>query len=480
MRKIAYLPFAIAVALSSGYAVAGTSLTDADTSFEERVEKLENSVDRLDNFNFAGYFRGGWTTTDTGSTDATVTVGKGILANGTSYTRGNWAQGALGRLGNEFYGWYDFLLSKQFYDKDGVTMKAVVMMDGSLSMQQSPGNITAGDGESFTFSDMYLSTKGLIKDNPSAEFWVGKHGLPVKAIKLFDWKYLHNSIGAGIGLQNYKLDKGNFNIALSRYDYSVYKTDISGTTKVNTNSVQTRWNDIPVADDLSLDLFADYVLANKSDDVKELEDAGTLFTLKDSGMIGGALKKKYADGSFNEFVVQAANNGMASNMARIHGANPILAHGGNYLGEQSGGSLVRFVTQGENFVGDHFGIAHAAAVATSSDIVDPETWSAHSDIDYFRAAIRPAYIWANNNQTGVELGYFKQESKTDGETLTESGFKTTLYHALKFGKSINTTPEIRFYASYLKALDNELDNVVFAGGQDHEIQFGVTADVAFW
>ena len=474
MKKIAYLPYAIAVALSSGYVAADTNTSLVSDSFEERVEKLENEVDRLNNFNFAGYFRAGWETATNGDTDATVTYPSGAVAD-----RGNWAQGALGRFGNEFYGWYDFMFSEQFYDKDGVTAKAVVLMDGSLDMQTNASDINGGDGDSFTFSDMYLSTKGLIKSDPKAEFWLGKHGLAAKEIKLFDWKYMSSQSGAGVGINNLTVGPGSLDIGLLRYDFTVFKSDFTNSEKVNTNTVEFRYNNLPVADNYTLGFMGKYVMANKTDAVKAAEAAGEIVDLKNAGMVGAVLKQKFDDGSYNEFILQAANNGIASNMARIHGANALLAHGGNYYTQQNGGSLIRFVSQGENFVGDHFGIAHAFAVATSNDIGDPDTGAAHADINYVRVAIRPAYIWDNLNQTGVELGYFTQDAKEDGDTLTESGYKATLFHNIKFGKSVNSSPEIRFYAQYLKATDNDLDQVNFAG-DDHQVKFGVTADLWFF
>lgn len=425
MRQIAYLPFAIAVALSSGYAAADSNTSLVSDSFDTRVEKLENEVDRLNNFNFAGYMRGGWETSTNGETDATTRLGD----------RGNWAQGALGRFGNEYYGWYDFLFSEQFYDKEGVTAKAVVMLDGSLSMKDSGGNITDGDGDSFTFSDMYLSTKGLIKSDPNAEFWLGKHGMAGKEVKLFDWKYAMSNAGAGLGINGLTVGSGSLDIGLTRYDYTMYSATLANSgLKENTNTLEARYNNLPISENMTLGLIAKYTMANKSDSIKDAEDAGTIVELKNAGMIGAVLKQKSEDGSYNEFVLQAANNGIASNMARIHGANPYLAHGGSYYTQQSDGSLIRLVSQGENFVGDHFGIAHAFAAATSNDIYDPDAFRAHSDISYIRAAIRPAYIWDNLNQTGVELGYFTQESKSDAGTLTESGVKATLFHNIKFGK----------------------------------------------
>ena len=93
--------------------------------------------------------------------------------------------------------------------------------------------------------------------------------------------------------------------------------------------------------------------------------------------------------------------------------------------------------------------------------------------------VRPAWIWDTYNQTGVELGWFTQTNKKeDGEKLKESGYKTTLYHALKVDTSIlNSRPEIRFYGTWLRMLDNELSNYSFADNKKDQFTVGVQAEV---
>lgn len=45
----------------------------------------------------------------------------------------------------------------------------------------------------------------------------------------------------------------------------------------------------------------------------------------------------------------------------------------------------------------------------------------------------------NVNQTGVELGYFKQTNEADNVKLVESGYKTTLFHSFKVKTSMLTS-----------------------------------------
>ena len=99
--------------------------------------------------------------------------------------------------------------------------------------------------------------------------------------------------------------------------------------------------------------------------------------------------------------------------------------------------------------------------------------------------IRPAYIWNKYNQTGVELGYFKQQNKdVTGKKYNESGYKTTLFHTFKVNTSMLTSrPEIRFYATYIKAEDIDLDKAannttaVFEDGKNDQFALGAQAEI---
>lgn len=97
-------------------------------------------------------------------------------------------------------------------------------------------------------------------------------------------------------------------------------------------------------------------------------------------------------------------------------------------------------------------MANAIVYSFGNDIYSYET-GAHSDFESIRAVVRPAYIWDQYNQTGVELGYFTQQNKdANSNKFNESGYKTTLFHTFKVNTSMLTSrPEIRFYATYIKA-----------------------------
>ncbi|UMX83880.1 carbohydrate porin [Klebsiella pneumoniae] len=62
-------------------------------------------------------------------------------------------------------------------------------------------------------------------------------------------------------------------------------------------------------------------------------------------------------------------------------------------------------------------------------------------------------MWDKYNQTGVELGYFKQQTKMlPARNITSPAYKTTLFHTFKVNTSMLTSsrPEIRFMPPILK------------------------------
>ncbi|WP_282058339.1 carbohydrate porin, partial [Escherichia coli] len=102
------------------------------------------------------------------------------------------------------------------------------------------------------FSDIYLTTRGFLPFAPEADFWVGKHKLPQYEIQMLDWKALTTDVAAGVGIENWALGVGLFDMSLSRDDVDVYSRDFSRTSQMNTNSVDVRYRNIPLWDDATL------------------------------------------------------------------------------------------------------------------------------------------------------------------------------------------------------------------------------------
>lgn len=411
-------------------------------------------------FSYQGYFRSGWAASNRGSAQT-------------------YAAGSLGRFGNEMSGWFDLTLNQRVYNQDGKTANAIVTYDGNVGEQYNDAWFGDSDNENILqFSDIFLTTRGFLPFAQEADFWVGKHKLPEYEIQMLDWKTLTTDVAAAVGIQNWQLGPGQLDASVSRNDVDVYSRDFSHTTQMNTNSVDLRYRNIPLWQDGSLSLMGKYAFANKTDDQKSNEDNGSCFKLEDTWMTTAIVRQNLPRDAFNEFTLQVANNSYASSFANFSGASNSMAAGRYYYGDHSDGIAWRLISQGEMYLADRIIMANALVWSHGEDVYSYES-GAHSDFNSLRAVIRPAWIWDTWNQTGVELSWFAQKNKTEqGVNLKESGFKTTLYHALKVGPSLlGSRPEIRFYGTYLNIQDNELSQYKFNDDSNNEFMAGVQAEV---
>ncbi|MCL2898499.1 carbohydrate porin [Brenneria tiliae] len=412
-------------------------------------------------FNYRGYFRSGWAT-------------------GTRGAPKSYAIGSVGRFGNENGAWFDLELSQKVYDQNGKTAKAVVMLDGNVGLQYNGGWFDKDSENVLAFSDIYLTTKGFLPFAPEADFWVGKHNMPVYEIQMLDWKSHRTNAGAGVGIENWQVGPGKVNVALTRQDLNAHAVDYAtsgNSQQVNTNSIDLRYKELPLWDKATLEVFGRYAMANHNDTTRSKENDGSYYSVKDSWHAGVILRQNFTDGGFNELTLQGADNSIASGFALISDANPSYGYNDDYYGEHSYGKAFRLISQGENYLHPKVIMANALVYSRGSDIYSYDTGS-HTYFESFRAVLRPAYIWENNNQTGIELGWFDQKNKQGGAEYHESGYKTTLFHTIKVDTSmLNSRPEIRFYGTYLKALDNEISQFQFADSKSDQFTLGVQAEV---
>ncbi|WP_323849200.1 carbohydrate porin [Klebsiella pneumoniae] len=251
-----------------------------------------------------------------------------------------------------------------------------------------------------------------------------------------------------------------------------------------TNTLDVRYKEIPLWDKASLMVSGRYVAANQSSSEKYKEGNEGYYPWKDTWMAGTSLTQKFANGGFNEFSFLLANNSIASSFSRYAGSSPYTTFNGRYYGDHTNGTAVRLTSQGETYLRDDVIMANAIVYSFGNDVYSYET-GAHSDFESIRTVLRPAYIWDKYNQTGVELGYFKQQNKdVTGKKYNESGYKTTLFHTFKVNTSMLTSrPEIRFYATYIKAKDIDLDKAVnnttsiFEDGKNDQFAVGAQAEI---
>ncbi len=414
-------------------------------------------------FTYAGYFRTGWGTSSNGSPKS-------------------WAIGSLGRLGNEYTGWFDLLLKQRVYREGNKSATAIVKFDGNVGQQYATEwfGDDASNENRMQILDMYLTTKGFLSFDEEADFWVGKHSLAPYEIKMLDWKSHRSGAGAGFGVENLHAGWGKLDLALTREDFNLYTRDYSSSHQVNTNQVEVRYKNIPLVEGGDLSLTAKYMMGNKDETQKSGESDGSYFKLKDAFLASAIYNQKFGKGSFNEFTAQVASNSIASNFSRYASSNPFGGLNNYYYGDHTDGLAWRLISQGEMYLGEKIILANALVYSSGNDIFSYET-GAHSDFNSVRAVVRPSWIWDKYNQTGVELGYFTQTNKNvSGTSFDESGLKTTLYHMFKVDTSLlNSRPEIRFYGTWLRVLDNELDQFTFPDQKKDQFTIGVQTEVGW-
>lgn len=412
-------------------------------------------------FSYSGYLRSGWGAASHGSPQP-------------------YAVGSVGRFGNEYSSWFDLQFTQRVYDHNGKTAHAVVLFDGNVGEQYGDAWFDKDAESRLQFSDIYLTTKGFLPFAPEADFWVGKHNLPKYEIQMLDWKSHLTESGAGVGIENWQLGVGQINAALVRQDLNAHAVSYpaaSEAMQVNTNTLDVRYNNIPLWDNATLALLGRYSVANKSDTYKSREDNGSYYSIKDAWLAGVVVRQALSAGGFEEFTVQAADNSLASGFAQPFGPSPTYGYGDNYYGEHSYGKAFRLISQGEAYPFSQVVMAHALIYSAGHDIYSYDT-GAHTDYQSFRAVVRPAWIWDSYNQTGVELGWFTQTNKQQGVNYHEQGYKTTLYHALKVDTSLLASrPEIRFYTTYLRAQDNGISHFQFGDQKKDQLAVGVQAEV---
>ncbi len=442
----------------------GSESENASPVAETTSDALPTFTDQVSaqsGFSFNGYLRAGWFGAENGSPES-------------------YAIGSLGRFGNELSGWYDLTFKQRVYDKQGKQVEAVITFDGNSGLAK--GVELEGQEENyFHFLDLYIRTKGFIPALPESELWVGRHAITGSEIQMLDWKSTRTNSGAGVGLDNIVLPEGSLNIALIREDLNYLDDSAQDNgVDVNSNIIDVRYQGYQLSDSLQLGFASKYQFANPGSSAKDAENSGNYPNVEDALSFSTIVNQQLTNNGFNEYTLQYTTNSIASSLASIAGGNPDFSAGiNNYQGEHTDGYAVRFVSQGEKYLFDNqVLVAHAFVASHGEDIYNYDLASAHTDFDSVRAVVRPAYIWDQFNQTGVELGYFNQTNRVEGKDYDESGYKLTAYHAFKVATSmLGSRPEIRFYATYLKADENDITNFAFDGDNDDQLSFGVQAEL---
>ncbi|HBZ7348538.1 TPA: carbohydrate porin [Klebsiella variicola subsp. variicola] len=406
-----------------------------------------------------GYFRSGWGTGSHGSPES-------------------WAIGSLGRFGNEYSGWFDFTFNQRVYRDDRHRVNAIVKLDGNAGQQYAKswfGDDTRNDSK-LQFQDLYVSTRGYLPFAPEADFWVGRHGLKGYEIQMLDWKIHSANAGSGVGIENWDIGTGKLDVAVMREDYDVWNKLRTNSRQINMNQLDIRLKNIPLAENTEMAVSAKYAQPNHASESKSEGD--NYYDVKNAWLATAVFRHKLSRGAFNDVALQVADNSFATSFSSYDSATALFGVGKYYYGEHSGGIAYRFITQGENYLGDRIIVANALVYSAGNDIYSPDT-GPHSAFRSLRAVVRPAWIWDKYNQTGLEAGWFRQDNTNQVDTrFRESGIKTTLFHTFKIDTSmLNSRPELRLYGTWIKVLDNGLDNFSFPDQKADQFTVGAQAEI---
>ncbi|MFM2481203.1 carbohydrate porin [Celerinatantimonas sp. YJH-8] len=428
----------------------------------ESVQK--NPEDVNSTFNFSGYFRAGIFASNLGNPQ-------------------RYAPGSLGRFGNEYNGAYDIIFRERAFEKGDRWIDAIIMIDGNTGLENNGEVIGAGQYDDYNqFLDMYVRTKNFIPALPGAELWLGRHNIAGNDIQMLDWKSSRVNSGAGIGIDKITLHKGSLDIALVREDFDYHGKDLTNNDNVinlNTYSAFAKFYHYPISYGWNLTLSGKYQYPNKTHDVKQAISDGSHYEPRGAMLLTTRIDKQTNDGGFQQLLLQYGSNSYGSSMGWISdGAHPDYGYLNNFRGDHHG-FATRLVSQGEQYFLNHRMImAHAWVLAYGKDIYNYDQDISHTDMKALRLVTRPAYIWNEYNQTGFELGYFRQSSRHDGTTNYESAYKFTLFHTIKVATSmLRSRPELRFYATYIDILNNDITDFSFTDDRKNQLSFGAQAEI---
>lgn len=114
---------------------------------------------------------------------------------------------------------------------------AIVMLDGNVGQQYSTGwfGDNAGGENYIQFSDMYVNAR--VPAVCAGSRFLGRQTRGAKIeIQMLDWKTQRTDAAAGVGLENWQVGAGKFDIALIREDVDDYDRSLSNKQQINTNT----------------------------------------------------------------------------------------------------------------------------------------------------------------------------------------------------------------------------------------------------
>lgn len=188
-------------------------------------------------FEFHGYFRGGLGMSESGTTQAKFQA-PGARA---KYRLGNEPETNMELQLN-----YNYEMNQAEYENSHI--QGIIMLDGFKPH---------GESNDFTVDHLaqgYLSFNQFF--NNDIKLWLGRRYYDRKSIHIMNHYWLNSGQNsqAGVGIEDISAGSGKFNLALFRYEDDF---DINGSSYlINSTSLDARWHDLNINDNLKLTLWA--------------------------------------------------------------------------------------------------------------------------------------------------------------------------------------------------------------------------------
>lgn len=391
----------------------------------------------------------------------------------------SWQKNRLGRLGNEEDTYGELEFGANLYEANGVSF----YMDSMLAMSANGSNsweATSDDDANFALCQFNLQVKGLIPGQPDAVVWAGKRYYQREDIHIIDIKYLEIS-GPGAGVEYLKLGPGALSLAWIRADANgTGFLDEDGDRDLgdtNVNFLDARyagsyWDGgwLEFVSTVAIPHDPDFPDGNggEASGIRPEYDNGTSW-------LGTIVLSQNVAGGYNKTVFQYATKGLANSFVSW------MNGGGGYdtYDDCDDAKGFRIINTGEIPITDDFRINHSLVYGYVSDNRDQYNVDNEQIIS---AVVRGTVQTSQYSRIMAEVGAFKQTTKykDDKDKDEVSGQKYTLALAFAPGKEILSRPELRIYASYIHASDdNKVTNYAGDPIYDSNFNFGVQAE-AWW
>ncbi|WP_243978835.1 maltoporin [Vibrio natriegens] len=387
----------------------------------------------------------------------------------------------IGRLGNEGDIYGEVQLGQEVYNNNGKTfyVDSMVAMtsNGSNDWESTSANCgttlnfpngpdsTEGatattecvDDAQFALRQFNVQAKGLLNFAPEATLWAGKRFYQRHDVHISDF-YYWNISGAGAGIEGIEAGPGKLSFAWVRNDRSDITDEGNDGDAANVNTLDLRYAGLSLWSNASLEMGLDYAIVN------ETEDASNSTKDAKNGVMVTAELTQGLDSGFNKTVFQYGTEGYSKAFA-FYGD-------GSWYGAEAndGADGYRIINWGVIGLGDNWELGHQLVYGVGNDM-----WDGQDKWETFSVVARPMFKWDENNKTIFEAGY----AIDDNDGFESTYGKMTVAQAWSAGSSFWARPEIRLYATYLTA-DDDNDTQKFDGGRsDDTFQFGVQAE-AWW